>query len=75
VSLRLALSRTFFGENGREIPPMILDETFAAVDCGRLEKAMEAMRASGVQCLLFTCRGEEARIGEKLGCAVTSMQG
>ena len=75
VSLRLALSRTFFGENGREIPPMILDETFAAVDCGRLEKAMEAMCASGVQCLLFTCRGEEARIGEKLGCAVTSMQG
>jgi len=75
VSLRLALAQTFFGENGREIPPMILDETFAAVDCGRLEKAMEAMCATGVQCLLFTCRGDEARIGEKLGCIVTGMNG
>ncbi len=75
VSLRLALARTFFGENGREIPPMILDETFAAVDCGRLEKAMEAMCTSGVQCLLFTCRGDEARIGQALGCAVTHMNG
>ena len=54
---------------------MILDETFAAVDCGRLEKAMEAMCATGVQCLLFTCRGDEARIGEKLGCSVTGMNG
>lgn len=73
VALRLALARTLFGENGREVPPMILDETFAAVDCERLALALEAMCASGVQCILCTCRGDEGRIGEELGCRVMSM--
>ena len=73
VSLRLALAQTLFGEKGREVPPMILDETFAAVDCGRLEKAMEAMCTSGIQCLLFTCRGDESRIVKELGCGVMRM--
>ena len=70
VSLRLALAQTLFGENGREVPPMIMDETFAAVDCDRLNMALEAMRSSGVQCILCTCRSDEGRIGEELGCTV-----
>jgi len=74
VSLRLALAQTLFGENGREVPPMILDETFAAVDCRRLEMAVEAMRSSGVQCILCTCRGDEGRIGKAQGCRVIGMQ-
>jgi len=74
VSLRLALAQTLFGENGREVPPMILDETFAAVDCRRLEMAVEAMRSTGVQCILCTCRGDEGRIGKAQGCRVIGMQ-
>ena len=73
VSLRLALAGTLYGENGREVPPVILDETFAAVDCGRLEMALDAMRSAGVQCILFTCRGDEGRIGRERGCSVTKM--
>jgi uncharacterized protein YhaN len=73
VSLRLALAQTLFGDKGRETPPMILDETFAAVDCTRLQHAMEAMQAADVQCLLFTCRGDEVRIAREMGCAVVDM--
>ena len=73
VALRLALAQTLFAENGKEIPPMIMDETFAAVDCDRLKMALEAMIASDVQCILCTCRGDEGKIGEALGCTVLSI--
>ncbi len=73
ISLRLALAQTLFGENGKEVPPMIMDETFAAVDCDRLAMALEAMCSSGVQCILYTCRSDEGKIGEQLGCTVMSI--
>ncbi len=73
VSLRLALARTLFGENGKEVPPMIFDETFAAVDCQRLEMAMEAMQETGLQCLLCSCRGDESRIAMEKGCPVVQL--
>ena len=73
VSLRLALAQSLFGENGREVPPMIMDETFAAVDCERLALALHAMKNAGLQCILCTCRGDEGRIGRELGCAVTQI--
>lgn len=73
ISLRLALARTLFGDNGREIPPMVFDETFAAVDENRLAKALSAMCRTGTQCLLFSCRHDEARLGATLGCTVLQM--
>lgn len=73
ISLRLALAHTLFGDNGREIPPMVFDETFAAVDETRLAKALSAMCHTGGQCLLFSCRSDEARLGEALGCTVLQM--
>lgn len=73
ISLRLALARTLFGDNGREVPPMILDETFAAVDETRLGQALSAMCRTGQQCLLFSCRTDEARLGAELGCNVLQM--
>ena len=73
ISLRLALARTLFGDKGREIPPMILDESFAAVDENRLTSALSAMCRTGQQCLLFSCRRDESRIAASMGCAVLSM--
>jgi len=73
IALRLALAQTLFGENGREIPPMIFDETFAAIDCGRLALAMDAMGSASVQSLLFTCRADEGRIAADRGYRVISM--
>ncbi len=73
VSLRLALARTLFGENGKEVPPMIFDETFAAVDCDRLAMAMDAMCETGLQCLLCTCRGDESRMALEKGCSVARL--
>lgn len=73
ISLRLALARTLFGDKGREVPPMILDETFAAVDEDRLASALSAMVHADAQCLLFSCRGDEARLGTQLGCNVLHM--
>lgn len=73
ISLRLALARTLFGDNGREVPPMILDETFAAVDEMRLGQALSAMCRTEQQCLLFSCRTDEARLGAELGCNVLQM--
>ncbi len=73
VSLRLALAQTLFGDAGGEVPPMIFDETFAAVDCDRLSLAMDAMQETGLQCLLCTCRGDESRMAMKKGCPVVQM--
>ena len=61
------------GQNGREIPPMIFDETFAAIDCGRLALAMDAMGSASVQSLLFTCRADEGRIAADRGYRVIPM--
>lgn len=74
ISLRLALARTLFGDKGREVPPMIFDETFAAVDETRLANALSAMVHTGAQCLLFSCRKEEARLGTALGCNILRME-
>lgn len=74
ISLRLALTKTLFGDKGREIPPMIFDETFAAVDETRLCQALSAMGHTEQQCLLFSCRTEEARQGAELGYNVLQMR-
>ncbi len=73
VSLRLALAQTLFGDNGKEVPPMVFDETFGAVDSVRLEMAMDAMAQTGLQCLLCTCRGDEGKLAAKRGWTLHRM--
>lgn len=70
VALRLGLTEVLFASADRQVPPMCFDETFAAVDCDRLQSAMKALAGSNVQCLLFTCRGDESSIAEFLNANV-----
>lgn len=70
VALRLALTEVLFASAERQVPPMCFDETFAAVDCDRLQSAMQALSKSTVQSLLFTCRGDESSIAEFLNANV-----
>jgi len=73
ISLRMALADTLFGENGHEVPPLLMDESFAAVDCSRLSGAVDAILSANLQCVLFTCRQDEASVAQKKGCAVISL--
>ncbi len=66
VALRLGLTEVLFSADDRQVPPMCFDETFATVDCDRLQSAMMALGASDVQCLLFTCREDEGRIADRM---------
>ena len=60
LALRLALVRAMF--DGKSVPPVILDESFAYMDEKRVSKALSVLRSSGMQIFLFTCRSLEASL-------------
>ena len=56
VCLRLSLAAELFGDKK---PTLIFDESLAFMDPSRTTAATEAMSASGLQIILFTCRPED----------------
>ena len=62
IALRLALVKALFEEDER--PPVIFDESFAALDEERVDAALDMLSASGLQIFLFTCRSLEGRLAE-----------
>ena len=64
VSLRLGLIAVLSGENR---PPVVFDESFAAVDDDRLRDVSALLAASGGQVIWLSCRKAEAEAAEAAG--------
>lgn len=64
LSVRLALAKTVCGDRR---PPILMDETFSQLDEEREKNAMSVLSEvcrEGTQCILFTCKPNDARIAE-----------
>lgn len=63
-ALRLAVGNVFTSE---EKMPLLLDETFAMYDEGRLAEALLLLEQQKTQVFLFTCQKREEEILQKMG--------
>lgn len=66
LSVRLALAKTVCGDRK---PPILMDETFSQLDEEREKNAMSVLSEvcrEGIQCILFTCKPNDARIAEEV---------
>ena len=67
LALRLALMGQIYRE---EMPPLLLDEALCQIDDVRARRVLSLLNAGcadGMQVLLFTCHGREARLCEDMG--------
>ena len=74
IALRLALMKTVFPV---EMPPMLLDESFARLDDTRLSNMLETINGvssqKNIQFIIFTCQRREADMASKYSFRVTDL--
>ncbi len=64
LSLRLALVKLLY-RNGT--PPLVFDESFSQLDDGRARAMMAMIGGCGMQALILSCQGREARLLRESG--------